>query len=210
MSKILIRIPQEQHQALKELAAKSRHSLNSLCVLALESLLARTPLVTPCKFGRPFADSIAVESIVDEFDADLQGIVLFGSWARGTASAHSDIDLLLVLRRGCALNRALYAQWDSFVSRAGISRCLSPHFCRLTASCRDAGSLWFEVALEGVVLWERELAVSSYLVRLRRFMFENDVRRRHSYGVPYWVRGDGKQKTRRGLPEASRTSVESS
>jgi hypothetical protein len=210
MSKILIRIPEEQHRALKEHAARSRRSLNSVCVLALEALLAQESQPPPPGRARGTADPVPLAPILDEFEADLEGIVLFGSKARGSAGAHSDIDLLLVLHPSCTLSRDLYARWDGFAVRAGISQCLSPHFCRLPESCEDAGSLWFEIALEGIVLWERELSVSKYLARLRHFMLENNIRRKLSYGLPYWVRGDAKHQAGRRLSQEVRTAAQGS
>jgi predicted nucleotidyltransferase len=210
LSQILIRIPAEQHRALKEHAARSRRSLNSVCVLALEASLAREHLAPPAVRARGPADPIPMETILDEFGPDLEGIVLFGSTARGSAVAHSDIDLLMVLHPSCALNRDLYARWDGFAAPAGISKRLSPHFCRLAESCENAGSLWFEVALEGIVLWERELSVSKYLARLRHFMLDNNIRRRFSYGVPYWVRGDAKHQACRRLPQEGRAAAQGS
>jgi predicted nucleotidyltransferase len=195
LSKILIRIPEKQHEALKEHAAGSRRSLNSVCVLALEAELARELSPTPVQRKRDPGAPVPLDSILAEFEPDLVGIVLFGSMARGSAGEHSDIDLMLILHARCHLNRDLYYRWDSFAKRAGVSQRLSPHFCRLTDSEENAGSLWFEVAIEGVVLWEREWTVSRLLARLRHYMLENDVRRRLSYGVPYWVKGNAKQQT---------------
>jgi predicted nucleotidyltransferase len=210
LSKILVRIPAEQHRALKEQAARSRRSLNSLCVLALEASLAGAPGTPAANRIRSTTDLVPLEAILGEFAPDLEGIVLFGSEARRRAGAHSDVDLLLILLPSCELNRGLYERWDDFAARARISKRISPHFCRPLQTCDDAGSLWFEIALEGIVLWERELSLSGNLARLRHFMLENNIRRRFSYGVPYWVRGNAKHEAGRGLPQEIRTAAQGS
>jgi len=56
--------------------------------------------------GRPYAVSSRLQTILGEIEAALRGIygdrllglVLFGSYARGTATPGSDIDLVLLLR----------------------------------------------------------------------------------------------------------------
>jgi predicted nucleotidyltransferase len=210
VSKILIRIPEEQHRALKEHAARSKRSLNAACVLALEASLARESFPPSAHRERDPGDPVPVDTILAEFEPDLVGIVLFGSVARGSAGEGSDIDLLLVLHPSGSLNRDLYHRWDTFARRTGISKRLSPHFCRLAESCESTGSLWFEVALEGIVLWEREWTVSRFLARMRHYMLENNVRRKLSYGVPYWVKGNAEQQTGRRLSQEGGTAAQSS
>jgi predicted nucleotidyltransferase len=210
LSKILIRIPEEQHRALKEHAARSKRSLNAACVLALEASLARESFPPSAHRERGPGDPVPLDAILAEFEPDLAGIMLFGSVARGSAGEHSDIDLLLVLYPSGNLNRDLYHRWDSFAKRTGISNRLSPHFCRLAESCESVGILWFEVALEGIVLWEREWMVSRVLARLRHFMLENNIHRRLSYGVPYWVKGNAKHQTGRRPSQEGGTAAQSS
>lgn len=199
-SRILVRIPEELHQKLKEIAAESRRSLNSVCTLALEAAAAEES--GPSQPGAQGASrrttgiSVAIEPIVEEFQEELEGIVLFGSEARGDATAGSDTDLLLVMKPDFALDRDVYKRWDRFAAGAGLPERLSPHFCRMPESWEDAGGLWFETALEGIVLWERDFVVSRSLSRLRTFMLEHNLQRKFSYGIPYWVRINAKQETR--------------
>jgi hypothetical protein len=127
---------------------------------------------------------------------NLEGIVLFGSKARGDAWDSSDTDLLLCLARGAELNRTLYSRWDEIVDRSGgeIPESVSPHFAILPESAELAGSLWFEVATDGIVLWDRRMAVSKFLGAVRRYLLEGHVARKTTYGVPYWVRTDAESK----------------
>lgn len=40
-----------------------------------------------------------VSELKDRFQSDLRSIILFGSYAKGTAQAYSDIDILIILNR---------------------------------------------------------------------------------------------------------------
>lgn len=130
--------------------------------------------------------------------AQLEAIVLFGSQARGEATTGSDTDLLFCVSSSVQLTRELYAEWDRLAERHpdALSRDWSPHFCRLPASPEDAGSLWFEAAIDGIVLWDRSLAVSRFLASLRRYLLAGGRTRRTAYGVPYWVVSDAKPQAR--------------
>ncbi len=101
----------------------------------------------------------------------------FGSQARGDAWDSSDTDLLLCLTRAAELNRTIYSRWDELVDRSGgkFTESISPHFAVLPESAEVAGSLWFEVATDGIVLWDRQLAVSKFLVAVRRYLCLKDV-----------------------------------
>ncbi len=190
-SRILVRLPRLLHDALKLEAAKAGISLNELCVQALERRLrdvgARRPI------HEPLVEAILKSSLAPKLEA----IILFGSQARGDARAASDTDLLLCLQPGAELTRDLYTEWDRAVQNQAppAPGAVSPHFARLPAAPDAAGSLWLEVAIEGVVLWERSLAVSRFLASLRRHLFEGRGVRRSVYGVPYWVKSYAESKT---------------
>jgi predicted nucleotidyltransferase len=113
-----------------------------------------------------------LQSIVRRWRREVRAIVLFGSAARGEAWSSSDIDLLLVLRPGLKLVRALYTRWDEFAP--GLSAKwrdrIDPHFVRLPDSPDEAGGVWLDVALEGVILWDPDLAASRFMADLRRFI----------------------------------------
>lgn len=130
----------------------------------------------------------------------LDAVVLFGSQARGNARASSDTDLLLCLAPGVPLMRDLYSQWDEFAAACGgaIPRDLSPHFSRQPGSPEEAGSLWLEVALDGIVLWERTPAVSRFLSAVRDYVSAGGAVRRSTYGIPYWVGTHAKPESREG------------
>jgi len=115
---------------------------------------------------------------------DIDGLVLFGSLARGQETASSDVDLLIILNRSVALDRDVYSRWqfDRFAGRE-----IAPLFVHLPAEGERAGGLWLEVALDGIVLFDRDLRVTRFLSRVRNLVAGGQVRRMVTHGHPYWV-----------------------
>jgi predicted nucleotidyltransferase len=123
----------------------------------------------------------------------LLGVVLFGSAARGDSMSDSDIDLLMVLDSDFRINRSLYSEWDriwEFRDFDSGGRQISPHFLRLPVEIADAGGLWYEVAIEGIVLWERHLLVSRFLQKIRRAIAAKRIERIEQQGYSYWVKNE--------------------
>ena len=122
---------------------------------------------------------------------ELVGLILFGSSARGDATEDSDTDLLLVMRPGMKIARDLYRLWDEFRredSGAEEAGKISPHFVILPGSVPAAGGLWYEAALDGIVLWEIGSQVSRFLGSVREAMGQGKIRRRMLHGSPYWIK----------------------
>ncbi|MBI1862079.1 MAG: nucleotidyltransferase domain-containing protein [Deltaproteobacteria bacterium] len=120
----------------------------------------------------------------------LEGLALFGSSARGEATEGSDVDLLIVLASSGAIDRSLYDWWHAHTEalhKKGTPS-LSPHFVALPAKPSTVGSLWYEVAREGVICWDRNFRVTSVLRELREAMERGEVIRKVTYGHPYWVK----------------------
>jgi len=172
-------MPPVLHERLRKEAARSGLSLNQLCLRRLETGdrvgAADFALVIPAVLRR---------QIMEQWRAELVGLVVFGSASRGDADSASDVDLLLVFDPDARLCRELYHEWDRVVS----SSQLSPQFVRLPRRVKEAGGLWYEVAIEGLVLWERDLRVSRFLSRIREAMARGEIRRALAHGQPYWVR----------------------
>jgi predicted nucleotidyltransferase len=178
------------HSRLKQEAARTGQSLNQLCVAKLQSNTAyaginagtaRAPVISPD----------FLEKVFQRWQRDLVGLILFGSAARGDATEDSDTDLLLVMNTRVKIARDLYRVWEEFCGdHAGVevySR-ISPHFVTLPPSVQDAGGLWYETALEGIVLWEFDHQVSRFLRSVREAMVQGKIQRRVVHGSPYWIR----------------------
>lgn len=175
---LLIRAPGSLCERLKAEARQRGVSLNRHCL----DRLGNAPGVT---------ESAVAALVHSDLGADLDGVVLFGSAARGEQHDGSDTDWLLVVRAGVRVERKLYTRWD----RLNLDERIAPQFVGWPERLEMAGSLWLEAALDGILLWERERCVSSFLVRLRRWMWEGRVERKVTYGIPYWVKNHAKHRT---------------
>jgi hypothetical protein len=132
------------------------------------------------------ADAAAIVSRAAAlFGADLVGAIVFGSWARGDMGPASDVDVLVIVSPGVELTRALYRQWDAAPMRWG-GREVDAHFTHLPEPGTTVAGTWGEAALDGVILFERDLAVSAALARVRRDIAAGRIVRRVVHGQPYW------------------------
>jgi predicted nucleotidyltransferase len=112
--------------------------------------------------------------------------VAFGSWARSEEREESDVDVLVVLEPSTKITRALYRGWDSDPVE-WESRQVEPHLVHLPEEGARITGLWAEVAVEGIVLFDRDLSVSKRLVDIRREIAAGRMVRREAHGQPYWV-----------------------
>ncbi len=131
--------------------------------------------------------ALAVRRAASLFGERLIGVTAFGSWARRQATESSDLDLLVVVETSVVLTRELYRTWDeSPVAWEG--RCVEPHFVHLPEAGIVVAGVWAEVALDGIVLFEREFQVSLRLSEVRRDIVEGRIVRKVAHGQPYWAR----------------------
>jgi predicted nucleotidyltransferase len=189
---LILRVPPSLHQQLKQEARSADMSLNKRC-LALLSGKARTSPVRHSTLDLRHASSASsltnalkdlAARVLQTIGDDIEGLVLFGSFARGQELDRSDIDLLVVLNDGVSLDRDVYSRWQ-FGKFSG--REVSPLFVQIPAEGERIGGLWFEVALEGVVLFDRDLHLSRFLSRVRNYIASGRIRRMITHGHPYWV-----------------------
>jgi hypothetical protein len=170
---------------------RTGQSLNQLCVAKLQAngRPYAGPGAAPARAGLLHPDF--VDRIVRRWPGNLAGLILFGSAARGDATEDSDVDLLLVMNPDIRIARDLYQLWDEFCregSGAQDSGRISPHFVSLPGSVREAGGLWYEVALDGIALWECDHQVSRFLGSVRAAMGQGKIQRRFLHGSPYWIK----------------------
>lgn len=174
----LLRLPAPLHRRLASQAAAEGISLNEYCVQRLggPDLLAshRQPIAAV------LATALAVAG------THLLGVLAHGSWVRGEARDSSDIDLVIVCGRSMALTRDLYRAWDA-AAPAWEGRTVDGHFVHLPDPGRGPGSLWCELAVEGVVLDDRTGAVSTTLIEVRRAIAHGRFVRKTAHGQPYWT-----------------------
>jgi len=176
--RFLLRVQRSVHARLQTAARRLGVSLNEYCDRRL-----RVP--GPSVLLEPGA-AASVERSLAQFDALLAGVLVYGSYARGDATAASDVDLLVVVDSAVALTRALYRDWDAApVEWEG--RHVDPHFLHLPAGRRQAPGAWCEAAIDGVVLFERDGAVTRHLAAIRGEIAAGRLVRRSAHGQPYWT-----------------------
>jgi hypothetical protein len=176
--RFVLRIDPGLHGALRAAARESGVSLNDYCArklaLPVGSLVATDPA------------GAAVARAALLFGERLVGVVAYGSWARGEAGVDSDVDLLVVLEEGVPLTRALYRGWDAApLEWAGHP--VEAHFVHLPPPAQTVAGLWGEVALDGIVLFERGLRVSTRVAAIRRDVASGRIVRREAHGQAYWT-----------------------
>jgi predicted nucleotidyltransferase len=177
--KFVIRIPPEIHARLRQLSQRRGISLNEICNVSLESY------VVNAESGLGDGPrSEHVETAIKVVGDELLGVVLFGSRARGEELETSDVDLLIVVSPSVALNRELYRRWDL----VGVDDAVNPHFVHLPVKPQSAGSIWYEIALDGIVFYEHDHLVTRFLQDVRRAIADGSIKRRYSHGHPYWIK----------------------
>jgi hypothetical protein len=174
--RFLLRLDPSLHANLQRAAKQAGLSLNEYCSRALAQ---------PRGTGELQPGAELVQRALYIHGTDLVGVVVFGSWARGEAGPSSDVDVLIVLEPTHVLTRSVYRAWDERVITWG-AHTVEPHVVQLTEH-GAAGSVWAEVAIDGLVLFERDLRVSRQLARIRRDIAEGKLVRRSVHGQPYWA-----------------------
>jgi predicted nucleotidyltransferase len=183
--RFLLRLDPGLHAALREAARAHDVSLNEYCAQKLTAPLGSLATLAVATTTVRRAAALAGE--------DLLAVIAFGSWARGEEGESSDLDVLIVVADGVALNRELYRRWDLESSREvdldarGDGRSVDPHFAHLPDPDTASPGLWGEVAIDGIVLFERDLTLSRRLAEIRRRIAEGRLVRRFAHGQPYWL-----------------------
>lgn len=171
--RFVLRLPPAFHKRLKRLAQQSGVSLNDLCMRLLADGSAKVhPL-----------NGVVSRAIAESGDS-LVAVVIFGSYARGTARSDSDIDVLLVVDHD--VTRSLYNAWDEQPMQLD-GHSIEPHFVRMPGNDDAITSLWAEVATEGAVVFDPTLSISRYLTHVRHAIVKGLMVRRVAQGKPYWT-----------------------
>jgi len=181
----VLRTGPELHERLKAEALSLNVSLNELCLRKLASNGFTNDHFADLGLDRKFLESVALS-----FPSKPLAIVLFGSFARKQSGPQSDLDLLIVFKRGTSLTRSLYDCFDNVADAAHFRHVPNPHLVCLPDNVKDAGSIWLEVAMDGILLWEQGSDVSSFIRDLREYISRGSIIRKSAYGQPYWLRED--------------------
>jgi hypothetical protein len=175
--RFLLRLPEHVHARLQAEARRLGLSLNEYCSRRL-SVPGPALLVEDGARG-------AVARCFDLFASNLVGVVAYGSFVRGDAAGTSDVDLLVVADRAVQLTRNLYREWDA-APVAWSGRTVDPHFIHLPGDAPGTPGAWSEAAIDGVVLFERDGAVTRHLAAVRGDISAGRIVRRFVHGQPYW------------------------
>jgi predicted nucleotidyltransferase len=171
-----LRIEPTVHAALRGAAERVGLSLNEYCARRL-AMPASDP-------GSPAARAVArAWEVVGD---GLAGVAVFGSWARGDATRESDVDLLVVVDDSVQVARSLYTKWDQQPCDWEGHR-VEALFTKLPREVSGAAGIWSEVAVDGIVLFDRDLALSLLLVDVRGLIAAGHLVRRRVHGQTYWV-----------------------
>jgi predicted nucleotidyltransferase len=133
------------------------------------------------------ADLPDAQRIAQLWGEPLEGIVLFGSQARGETWDTSDIDLLIVLPEGTPLIRSLYDRWDHQVAPY-FDRRVSPSIVLCRSDASDVGSVWIEAAVDGVILLDRAGRIAHMFEQIRQDIATGKLLSGETHGHRYWYR----------------------
>jgi hypothetical protein len=176
--RFLLRIEPGLHAALRRAAAAMGVSLNEYCARKLAAPVGELAVFDAAAEAVHRAAAVTGDALV--------GVVAFGSWARSEMHDASDVDLLVVVDARLALSRALYTRWDEAPVFFNGSRA-EPHFVTMPPSSAPTVGLWAEAAIDGIVLFARDLGLHARLAAVRRELIEGRVVRKTVHGQPYWV-----------------------
>jgi predicted nucleotidyltransferase len=127
----------------------------------------------------------AAVALLQELGERLWGVVLFGSAARGEATANSDLDLLVVadgLPERLTERLRLLRQ-----SLPGHLRGRASVIARTRREFEEAfPSLYLDIGLDGVVLWDRDGYTRQRLERIRALIGEAGLSRAPTRGGFEW------------------------
>jgi predicted nucleotidyltransferase len=135
------------------------------------------------------------EVLKEQLGESLIAVVLFGSVARGEATSHSDIDLLVVasglpesrLARQLCLERAddLLEPRLQALRRQGILTGFSP-LLKTPQEAARVTPLYFDLLQDALILYDREGFFSAVLERLRASFQRLGARRVKRGKIRYW------------------------
>jgi len=175
---ILLRSDPALHKRLMAEAKSRDLSLHELC-------LRRVTIPGPLESSRFDFLRAPMAQAAELFGADFIGALIYGSQARGEGRSTSDWDLMVLVSHTVAINRALYRRWDAYAQP--LDERLEVHFAHVPEKASVATSLWGEIALDGIVLFDDDFRVARHLNRVRQDIIAGLIIRKVAHGQSYWV-----------------------
>ncbi len=174
--KFIVRLDSNQHEALKSRAGVLDVSLNELCTQRLYS-----PSVIE---NLPSEIQQALYLLARQYQNKIQAVLVFGSWATDKLHDSSDIDLLVVMADDQKIARSTYDLWEKHCDPRSA---VEPSFVSLPKNSAKITSLWAELALSGLVIFDPTLNVQRYLNHVRQKISAGNIIRKKTHGQYYWV-----------------------
>lgn len=158
----ILRLPPDLHGRLKKRALALGISLNEMCTLLLNK-------------GEVSDIDMILRRIKNVFGESLLGVLLFGSAARRATHDSSDIDILIVLNR--PIKREDYR----------LLELPEPYSPSIVSFPKTPSGFWYEIALDGVILFDSDERINIFLKDLRQRILHGDIKRLTTHGQGYWV-----------------------
>ena len=178
--RFLLRLDASLYHQLLQLPKTQGLSVNTLCSTLIDQGLRE--IAPKPKW---------IEAVAAAYESEnLQAIVLFGSRSRGDATPSSDLDLLLVFPTGTRITRSLYRKQEELESLFAPGIELSFHCAALPQDRNELSGLWFEVALDGKILWKKTDSITLWLDRVKEALCSGKYVRKLSSGQPYWMKNE--------------------
>lgn len=173
--RFVLRLAPSLHAQLTQSARKAGLSLNEHCTRSLvrAEALPESPVTE------------VVAAAIEQLGPGLVGAAIFGSYARGEAGSSSDVDVLFVVSDEVEVTRSLYDPWDVREFTIDGHR-VEPHFARMRVEADRISGFWAEIAVDGVVVYDPELALARELIRIRRAILGGLMVRRTAGGHSWW------------------------
>jgi predicted nucleotidyltransferase len=179
-NRFLLRLDPEVYRGLTRLSKTQNVSMNALCSRFIEDGLRAGDL-----------NQKWMKEIVSAYqDDELLALILFGSQARGEATATSDLDLLLVFSAATKITRSLYRKFESVLESHPDQSRTSIHCARIPEDVKSVSGFWFEIALDGKVLWKKNDEIDIYLSKVKSAICSGKYVRKMSSGQPYWMQNE--------------------
>lgn len=194
--KFVLRTGEELHKKIKNLARDKGSSINEICIQVLKKSLSNQSSSNNETLNEDIPQkqiiTIVSKKLTEKYQDKFVGLILFGSSTTCDTFDNSDIDILIVFDKSLSISRKLYTFWEEEVANE-LKELLtqkesSPHFSHIPESVESASSLWLEISINGIILWERNNQLRRFLTNLRLYISSGAIVRKLTHSQPYWIK----------------------